>query len=310
MSSCSSQRCRRGRGEAPRAVGAALGVEAGHASLGAGVVEAPPASWKTSQTSMPRSTSSSRATSTSATASRPVDRTRGGGGDAGAEDDRGRRAGRRELDDPEVLAVGRSASSRQPRRLVELLGPVDVGHGHTTTSSLKPTVPVAGDVALGVCRSAVLMDASIGRCRLPRWRMRAAVRARGFPGRLPGGAPRAEHAMSAAAAPSLAVTLEIAPPGGAGARPRASTTGVAARAAWTTTSTPPKRRVVSSNRRSTSSSSATSARMASAGAAGGDSSSTTASASRAGRARRRSRRRSRGRRARARARGRSRTSRR
>jgi hypothetical protein len=49
-------------------------------------------------------------------------------GDVLAEDDRGRRAGRRELDDAEVVAGGEVSVEPPAQLAVELLGAIDVGN--------------------------------------------------------------------------------------------------------------------------------------------------------------------------------------
>jgi hypothetical protein len=55
-------------------------------------------------------------------------RARGGGRESGAEGDRGRGAGWRELDDAKAVQGGRIVVEAPAQALVELLGPVDVGH--------------------------------------------------------------------------------------------------------------------------------------------------------------------------------------
>ena len=56
-----------------------------------------------------------------------------GGGDVRSEDDGAGRPGRRELHDPETVLADEVGVEAPPQRLVERLGPVDVGdgnHGH------------------------------------------------------------------------------------------------------------------------------------------------------------------------------------
>ena len=59
-----------------------------------------------------------------------VDRARLSGGDPLAEDDRARRAGRRQLHDPVAVAAGVVDVLAESQPLVEILGPIDVGDGN------------------------------------------------------------------------------------------------------------------------------------------------------------------------------------
>ena len=70
-----------------------------------------------------------------------------GGGDAGAEDDRGRGVGRRHLHDAEVVADREVGVLAPAERRVELLGPVDVGHGQD--HDLEPEAHGRGVRGLG-----------------------------------------------------------------------------------------------------------------------------------------------------------------
>ncbi len=57
-------------------------------------------------------------------------RARCGRGDPTAEDDRARRARRRQLHDPEAAVTGEIGVQALPQRLIEALGPVYIGHRH------------------------------------------------------------------------------------------------------------------------------------------------------------------------------------
>jgi hypothetical protein len=66
-------------------------------------------------------------------------RARCGRGDPTAEDDRARRARRRQLHDPEAAVTGEIGVQAPPQRLIEALGPVYPDTGTTTTSSFMST---------------------------------------------------------------------------------------------------------------------------------------------------------------------------
>ena len=76
-----------------------------------------------------------------------LNRARHGRRDSVAEDDRGLRAGRRQLHDPEVLTGDEVGIQPPAQLLVEVLGPIDVGDGQN--DDLELHVHQLGFVGLG-----------------------------------------------------------------------------------------------------------------------------------------------------------------
>jgi hypothetical protein len=110
----------------------------------------PVAQWNTALTSTPRRTSSSCAASMSATiSSRPCAEPGGARGQVGAELNRAPGAGRRELDQPKVLARAVGVEP-PPQGAVELLRPVDVRYGNN--DYLEPHVDLAAARVGGAVR--------------------------------------------------------------------------------------------------------------------------------------------------------------